>query len=220
MMYKALLAKFSQNEELKDLLEMTRNRELVEDSPYDSYWGVGGAGSGENRLGKLLMKVRDDLRGKSSEIPRPQQHLPPSFGNHGGVAASTLPPQRPQGPPLRENEGHVAGTGRWITTQRQNSGSGRATMAVPVDQYHPAPATLHSPRIQLDGGNPDNGSPVEPMELETQNSGGRSCDGHVSHESYHFISLHAQEEGLPHFYETSIPVKVQICTRIFTFPLK
>ncbi len=172
VMYKALLAKFSQNEELKNLLEMTRNRELVEDSPYDSYWGVGGAGTGENMLGRLLMKVRDDLRGKSGEILRPQQHLPPSFGNQDGVAASTRPPQCPQGPPPRENEDHVAGTGRLVTTQRQNSG-GSGT--VRMDQYTQVPAVLPHGCVQSDGGN--HGSADEPM--DTGDSGGRSCDGHV-----------------------------------------
>jgi predicted NAD-dependent protein-ADP-ribosyltransferase YbiA (DUF1768 family) len=28
----------------------------------DSYWGDGGDGSGKNMLGKVLMRVRDDLR--------------------------------------------------------------------------------------------------------------------------------------------------------------
>jgi predicted NAD-dependent protein-ADP-ribosyltransferase YbiA (DUF1768 family) len=28
----------------------------------DRYWGDGGDGSGKNMLGKILMRVRDDLR--------------------------------------------------------------------------------------------------------------------------------------------------------------
>ena len=40
-MYKALRAKFSQNDSLRDKLLQTNDRMLVEDSPYDPYWGIG-----------------------------------------------------------------------------------------------------------------------------------------------------------------------------------
>lgn len=40
-MYKALKAKFSQNNDIRDKLLQTSNRMLVEDSPYDAYWGIG-----------------------------------------------------------------------------------------------------------------------------------------------------------------------------------
>ena len=36
--------------------------EIVEDSPTDSYWGAGAHGGGRNRLGQILMSVRDELR--------------------------------------------------------------------------------------------------------------------------------------------------------------
>lgn len=58
VMYKALLAKFSQSKQLGEMLASTGDRELVEHSPYDRYWGDGGDGSGKNHLGRLLMKVR------------------------------------------------------------------------------------------------------------------------------------------------------------------
>ena len=61
VMYKALLAKFSQSQLLREMLASTGDRELVERSPYDQYWGDGGDGSGENHLGKLLMKVRSHI---------------------------------------------------------------------------------------------------------------------------------------------------------------
>ena len=62
VMYKALLAKFSQHKDLKDLLLQTGNRELIEHTSNDSYWGDGGDGRGQNNLGKLLMRVRNVLR--------------------------------------------------------------------------------------------------------------------------------------------------------------
>ncbi len=60
VMYKALEAKFTQNLELKELLISTGDMKLIEDSPYDKYWG--GRNNGKNRLGVLLMKLRDEIK--------------------------------------------------------------------------------------------------------------------------------------------------------------
>lgn len=64
IMYKAVLAKFSQHEKLKDLLLSTGDAHLIENSNNDHYWGNGGDGSGKNRLGLILMKVRQELLSK------------------------------------------------------------------------------------------------------------------------------------------------------------
>ena len=64
IMLKALRAKFTQNDHLKDLLLGTKQRELVEQTSNDTYWGDGGDGSGQNKLGKLLMRVRTELKDK------------------------------------------------------------------------------------------------------------------------------------------------------------
>ncbi|MDU6428474.1 MAG: NADAR family protein [Clostridium perfringens] len=66
------LAKFSQNENLKEFLLSTGDKIIVEASPYDSIWGIGmgakdeniedpTAWKGENLLGFALMEVRDLL---------------------------------------------------------------------------------------------------------------------------------------------------------------
>ena len=58
----ALRIKF-QNKVLCEKLLNTGNSELVEGNWWgDTYWGVC-EGKGENRLGKILMKIRDELRG-------------------------------------------------------------------------------------------------------------------------------------------------------------
>ena len=44
----------------KKLLQ-TSGHSIYEDSPYDSYWGIGKDGSGKNNLGKLWMKLRAEL---------------------------------------------------------------------------------------------------------------------------------------------------------------
>ena len=67
VMLKALRVKFSHehNPELSEYLLSTGDAQLVEHTPRDKYWGDGGDGGtgarGLNTLGKLLMKVRDEL---------------------------------------------------------------------------------------------------------------------------------------------------------------
>ncbi|HJZ58268.1 MAG TPA: NADAR family protein [Gemmataceae bacterium] len=64
VMLDALRAKFTQHEELREILLGTGDAELVEHTANDSYWADSGDGSGQNRLGQLLMQVREELRGK------------------------------------------------------------------------------------------------------------------------------------------------------------
>jgi ribA/ribD-fused uncharacterized protein len=61
IMYEGLEAKFSQNDDLKQLLLSTRNKELIENNKGDAYWGCGRNGKGMNMQGKLLMKLRDEF---------------------------------------------------------------------------------------------------------------------------------------------------------------
>jgi len=60
-MHRVLQAKF-QDEVLKRKLLATGNAILIENSKTDSIWGCGKKGNGKNMLGKLLMKVRKELR--------------------------------------------------------------------------------------------------------------------------------------------------------------
>ena len=67
----ALRAKFTQHEDLKEILLRTGSSEIVEASPYDRIWGIGTAKreeiidkrkwKGQNLLGKALMQVREEL---------------------------------------------------------------------------------------------------------------------------------------------------------------
>lgn len=63
IMLAAVRAKFTQHAALRDLLLSTGNALLVEHTTNDTYWGDGGDGNGRNRLGQLLMQVREELRG-------------------------------------------------------------------------------------------------------------------------------------------------------------
>lgn len=62
VMRDALRAKFGQSALLTRELLATGEALLRENSPYDSFWGVGPAGTGENRLGRMLMELRTELR--------------------------------------------------------------------------------------------------------------------------------------------------------------
>lgn len=64
LMEKLLRLKIEQNPYvLKKLLE-TKNYTIVEDSPKDNYWGCGINREGENNLGKLWMKLREEYKVK------------------------------------------------------------------------------------------------------------------------------------------------------------
>ncbi|MCE9566398.1 MAG: NADAR domain-containing protein [Planctomycetes bacterium] len=69
VMLDALRAKFTQHDEAKAVLLGTGDAKLVEHTVKDSYWGDGGDGSGKNRLGQLLMKLREELRQESTQPP-------------------------------------------------------------------------------------------------------------------------------------------------------
>lgn len=64
VMYKAVYLKFSQNKEIATLLLSTGESELIEHTTNDDYWADGGDGHGKNKLGIILMSVREALRKK------------------------------------------------------------------------------------------------------------------------------------------------------------
>jgi len=62
VMSEAVLAKFTQHDDLRETLLATGDATIVEHTENDAYWGDGGDGSGKNRLGQILMRVREALR--------------------------------------------------------------------------------------------------------------------------------------------------------------
>lgn len=54
-------AKLAQHPDVKEVLLESGNRTLLKVYPTDSFWGTGDDGNGENRMGKLWMKLRDEL---------------------------------------------------------------------------------------------------------------------------------------------------------------
>lgn len=64
IMEKLLRLKIEQNPYVKKKLLETKDYIIVEDSPKDSFWGIGFDRKGNNQLGKLWMKLRDELKEK------------------------------------------------------------------------------------------------------------------------------------------------------------
>jgi ribA/ribD-fused uncharacterized protein len=62
VMRNAVLQKFRTHADIQEILLTTREEVLVENSPIDYYWECGKDGSGKNKLGQILMEVREILR--------------------------------------------------------------------------------------------------------------------------------------------------------------
>lgn len=56
-----LETKVSQHEDVREVLVKTGARIIAENSPVDSFWGLGPNGDGENTVGKLWMEIRNRL---------------------------------------------------------------------------------------------------------------------------------------------------------------
>ena len=66
IMYQAVLTKFLTHPDIQATLLATHDSLIVEDSPTDYYWGCGSQRTGQNQLGKILMKVRQAIRRQST----------------------------------------------------------------------------------------------------------------------------------------------------------
>lgn len=61
VMRRGVLCKFETHADIREVLLSTGDKLIVENSPIDYYWGCGADGSGQNKLGQILMEVREIL---------------------------------------------------------------------------------------------------------------------------------------------------------------
>ena len=61
VMEEILRAKTEQHEDVQETLRKTGSRKIIENSPVDSFWGIGAEGNGKNVVGEIWMKIRDPL---------------------------------------------------------------------------------------------------------------------------------------------------------------
>ena len=66
IMYRGVLSKFQTHGDVRPRLLATGDEEIVESAPGDYYWGCGADGTGQNKLGKILMRIRAELRVQSN----------------------------------------------------------------------------------------------------------------------------------------------------------
>ncbi|MDO8495258.1 MAG: NADAR family protein [bacterium] len=60
-------SKLDQHPYIQGKLLATGDAEIVEDSPKDSFWGRGPDWNGQNHMGKIWMKLREELRNSRKE---------------------------------------------------------------------------------------------------------------------------------------------------------
>lgn len=73
VMEKLMRIKLEQHEYVQKKLRETGDREIIEDSSKDSFWGWGPDQKGENQLGKVWMRLREELRQKDTKS-WPKEH--------------------------------------------------------------------------------------------------------------------------------------------------
>lgn len=62
VMTRIVSAKLKQHEEVRQALKKTGTAEIKENSPVDYFWGIGKDGSGQNQMGKIWMRLRDEIK--------------------------------------------------------------------------------------------------------------------------------------------------------------
>ncbi len=62
VMYEICKLKLTQNPYVLEKLSLSGDLNIIEDSPKDDFWGWGPNRDGRNELGKIWMKLRDELR--------------------------------------------------------------------------------------------------------------------------------------------------------------
>jgi ribA/ribD-fused uncharacterized protein len=67
-MRRAVFKKFITHPHIREILLITGDEMLIENSPTDYFWGCGANHTGENHLGKILMSVRAEIRLQLLEI--------------------------------------------------------------------------------------------------------------------------------------------------------
>jgi N-glycosidase YbiA len=61
-LYEIIKEKTKQHDEVRNALLATGNEEIIEDNPHDDFWGNGQDGKGQNHTGKILMRIRSELK--------------------------------------------------------------------------------------------------------------------------------------------------------------
>jgi ribA/ribD-fused uncharacterized protein len=69
VMFQGVLRKFEIHDDIRSILLGTGEELLIENALKDYYWGCGADGSGQNKLGKVLMSIRSHFRNRGMHYP-------------------------------------------------------------------------------------------------------------------------------------------------------
>lgn len=61
VMEEILRTKVQQHEDVREALKRSGKRTIIENSPFDGFWGSGPNGDGKNMVGKIWMEIRGSL---------------------------------------------------------------------------------------------------------------------------------------------------------------
>jgi DNA-directed RNA polymerase II subunit RPB2 len=102
VMLEAQRVKF-QDPKLREKLLATGTATMKSATPQDNYWGVGRSGNGKNKLGKLLMQIRDEIRSQGQGAQEAQE-APANIavGDDAMFNPLTFVPMLPTSPPSLE----------------------------------------------------------------------------------------------------------------------
>jgi ribA/ribD-fused uncharacterized protein len=114
-----------QNPYLREVLLLTGNYPLREHTVNDKYWGDGGDGSGQNRLGQLLELTRAQLQ---LQQPQPSTHQPPVANSpassnqqaYPGASYNSRQQQQPPQPAPQQAQQQWAGAAIGNGAQQQS----------------------------------------------------------------------------------------------------
>ncbi|CAL9370194.1 hypothetical protein SUDANB120_00848 [Streptomyces sp. enrichment culture] len=67
VMRRAVAATFRAHADIRDILLSTVDEEIAEDTATDHHWGRGRTGTGENMLGRIPMRTRNQLRAEGRD---------------------------------------------------------------------------------------------------------------------------------------------------------
>lgn len=115
----ALRAKFAAHPAIRKTLLDTGSATLIEHTEKDRYWGDGGDGTGKNRLGVLLMRLRDELNHGASDGNSDATTEVSSGSKHGASEPLSVPLRIPAMKQLQQDDDHEQNSTRRAATTPQ-----------------------------------------------------------------------------------------------------
>lgn len=67
IMEEIVRAKVAQHDDVRTCLLATDDKKIIENSPWDAFWGCGPDGAGNNAMGKIYMQIRKNLKEDKNE---------------------------------------------------------------------------------------------------------------------------------------------------------